>query len=125
MVSVPALLAFHWSLTVYVVPLATPNEPCTKAAFGDRVPPNPPDSFQVSGCPAEVGNPAPVTAMPMSWLKPALAVKRSALPPRIAKPVVPGVKAMLRPELMSTQVDPLLPVSLGCVVMHFEVLVVV
>src|SRR5713101_4158816 len=65
---------------------------CTKAALGEKMPAKPPDSFQASGWPATVGKPVPLTMRPMSWLKPALAVNRSALPLRMANELTDGVK---------------------------------
>jgi hypothetical protein len=49
------LFAFHCSLMVYAVPAARGRTVCTKAALGEKVPANPPDSFHASGCPAVEG----------------------------------------------------------------------
>ena len=86
---------------------------CTKAALGENVPAKPPDSFQDSGWPATVGNtPPPLTVMPMSWLKPALAVHRSALPLRMANELTDGVKLSDRLVLsIGCHATPSLPVS--------------
>src|SRR2546425_7616679 len=50
--------------------------------------------------------------MPMSWLKPAFAVQRSTLPPRITLQSLTGVKLKVNlNESMVCQVVPLLPLS--------------
>src|SRR6266571_1758161 len=84
---------------------------CTKAALGENVPAKPPDSFQDSGWPATLGNAPPLTVTPMSWLKPALAVHRSALPLRMAKELTDGVKLSARLVLsIGCHATPSLPV---------------
>ena len=54
----------------------------TNAALGENVPANPPLSFHATSVPVPYA--PPLTMMPMSWLKPAVAVHRSA-PAEIAK----------------------------------------
>ena len=84
---------------------------CTKAALGESVPANPPDSFQASGWPATEGNAPPLTTRPTSWLKPAWAVNRSALPLRMANELTDGVKLRFSLVLsIGCHVKPLLPV---------------
>src|SRR2546422_51760 len=58
----------------------------------------------------------PVTAMPMSWLKPALDVQRSEFALKTASESTAGVKVTVRfVASMFTQVEPLLPARLYCV----------
>jgi len=40
------MLVFHASENTYVCPVSIVYTACTKAAFGEYVPANPPDSFQ-------------------------------------------------------------------------------
>src|SRR2546430_2640624 len=83
MLAPPAgLLAFHCSVIRYVVPAVIGYTVCTNAAFGEKVPAKPPLSFQAAM--------APLTLMPRSWLMPAVAVQRAALPVAMACGVTPG-----------------------------------
>src|SRR3984893_6724189 len=68
--------------------------PWTYAALGENVPANPPDSFQATICPGDWPLLASATWIPMSWLKPALAVHRSMLPLSRAIESVAGVIVM-------------------------------
>src|ERR1700682_3482032 len=68
------LFVFHMSVKVTLYPLTTVVV-STKAALGEKVPPKPPLSFHAPSCP---GPPPSIRKMPMSWLKPAFAVHRSA-----------------------------------------------
>src|SRR5713226_4117771 len=110
--------AFHCTLAVYEVPPATLTTVWTFAAFGEKVPPKPPLSFQASGWPVVVGNAPPVTAIPRSWLNPAVEVHRSAFALRIANELRLGVKVTPVPPPKSTQVDPLFPVRLNWLVLQ-------
>src|SRR2546427_814722 len=105
MLAPPAgLLAFHCSVIRYVVPAVIGYTVCTNAAFGEKVPAKPPLSFQATM--------APLTLMPRSWLMPAVAVQRSALPVTMACALTPGV--MVRTRLvasMSGRVAPLVLVT--------------
>ncbi|TMI97004.1 MAG: hypothetical protein E6H01_13510 [Bacillati bacterium ANGP1] len=83
--------------------------------MGDAVPAKPPLSFHASGWPATDGYvvPTPVppdTVIPMSWLKPALAVHKSAFALTMSDPFDGGVKGTVgsAPGPRSVQVDPLL-----------------
>src|SRR3984893_11026360 len=67
------------------------NVPWTYAALGENVPAKPPDSFQATICPGDWPLLASATWIPMSWLKPALAVHRSMLPLSRAIESVAGV----------------------------------
>src|SRR5712692_1099673 len=107
---------------MYVCPPVSETTCCRNAALGEKVPAKPPDSFQPSGCPAVVGNEVSVTTMPMSWLKPALAVKRSALAPVNTWQSTVGVKARVNENgSMTCQVLPLLLVSEYCWVLTLSI----
>src|ERR1700682_5890066 len=95
-------------LTLYGVAAVIGSAHCANAALGEKVPPNPPLSFQATTL--------PLTEIPMSWLNPALAVQRSAFALRIAVPATLGVKAG-RSTPIDVQLVPLLPESVGCEVM--------
>src|ERR1700693_2037976 len=113
-----ALFVFHCSLMVYVVPELRAWTAWTNAAFGENVPANPPLSFQATT--------VPLTVIAMSWLNPALAVKRSELPPMTAVLFADGVTVTLRLVLsMSIQVAPSLFVSVYWWVLTAEATVVV
>src|SRR5438132_8709989 len=104
------LFVFHCSLTRYGLPAFIGTTAWTKAAFGEKVPANPPLSFQATML--------PLTLMPRSWLYPAVAVHRSALPPRMACEFTLGVIVNARlVESMSVQVLPLLPARWYCAVL--------
>src|SRR5581483_9817471 len=120
-VPLSAWLVFQTSLAVYVVLAVTGITAPTNAAFGENVPFRPPLSFHASGWPAVVGKPVPLTMMPRSWLKPAVEVQRSALPPSTAIPVEDGVKVTATPESSVVHVEPLLPVSEFWAVVHAAV----
>ena len=80
----------------------------TKAAFGEKVPAKPPDSFQA----ATTGLPAPgVTWMPMSWLYPALKVQRSAL--ALSRTFSVAVGVMVKARLLSSITCQVVPSLLG------------
>src|SRR5207247_10477821 len=72
---------FHFSLNTYALPDARLYTACANAALGENVPAKPPDSFHATSWSAP---PLTLTNMPRSWLKPALAVHRSALAPSTA-----------------------------------------
>src|ERR1700730_4248955 len=99
------LLAFQTMLTLYGVVAVIGSAHCAKAALGEKVPPNPPLSFQATTL--------PLTEMPMSWLNPALAVHRSAFALRIAVPLTLGVNDG-RSTPIDVQLVPSLPERVGC-----------
>src|SRR6058998_2926904 len=106
------LLVFHLSLNAYELPLARLKAPCTKAALGEYVPAKPPDSFHATSWSAP---PLTLTKMPRSWLKPAVAVHRSALAPSTATSL--DVGATLSSSLLgsiSDHAEPSLPDSQYC-----------
>src|SRR6266571_2691009 len=106
------LLVFHFSLNAYELPLARLKAPCTKAALGENVPAKPPDSFQATSWSAP---PLTLAKMPRSWLKPALAVHRSALALSTATSLAGAVRlSASRLPSMSDHADPLLPCSRYC-----------
>src|ERR1700730_8741176 len=102
------LLVFQTMLTLYGVVAVIGSAHGAKAAWGEKVPPNPPLSFQATTL--------PLTEMPMSWLNPALAVHRSAFALRIAVPLTLGVNAG-RSTPVNFQLVPSLLERLGCEVM--------
>src|SRR2546427_101985 len=87
------VLVFHFTLKTYVLPELTLYTTCTKAAFGEKVPAEPPLSFQATSWSAP---PFTLTKMPRSWLNPALAVQRSALADSTAVEAVPGERPAMR-----------------------------
>src|ERR1700730_8002775 len=106
-------LAFHCSLTVYVIPAASDATVCTAAAFGEKVPASPPLSFQAITWPAPKA--PPLMKMPRSWLTPGDAVQRSALALRTAFEATVGVIVCTSVlASMSVQVVPSLPSSRYC-----------
>src|ERR1700732_4821529 len=107
------LFVFHWSRAVYCVDAATGIIAWTKAAFGEKVPAKPPDSFHATICPAPYE--PPVTKIPRSWLYPAAPVKRSAFALSSAAPLADGVNVIRAgPASRSDQLTPSLPVSVDC-----------
>src|SRR5439155_21484304 len=103
---------FHFSLNTYERPDARLYTACANAALGENVPAKPPDSFHATSWSAP---PLTLTKMPRSWLKPAVAVHRSAFAPSTATSL--DVGAMLRSSLLestSDHVEPSLPVSGYC-----------
>jgi hypothetical protein len=70
-----AWFVFHFNLKTYPWPEVIAKSDWTNAAFGENVPAEPPDSFHASSW-SEA--PLSLTNMPRSWLKPAVAVHRSA-----------------------------------------------
>src|SRR6266446_3825212 len=84
----------------------------TKAALGEKVPAKPPDSFQATRASAP---PVSLTKMPRSWLKPALAVQRSALAPSTAVALAAGESVVLKlAASMICQLAPLESASVYC-----------
>src|SRR6266849_6605530 len=80
----------------------------TKAAFGEKVPATPPDSFQPLT--------TPLTVIARSWLYPPLDVHRSAFPLKMALELTFGVRVIESRVLsISVHVAPSLPVSLYCI----------
>src|SRR5437763_839036 len=75
-----ARLAFQRRLKAYWFPGVSVITDWRKAALGENVPAEPPDSFQPTSC---GGQPLTLTKMARSWLMPAFAVHRSALAWRI------------------------------------------
>src|SRR5438874_1772670 len=103
---------FHFSLNMYELPDARLNTACANAALGENVPAKPPDSFHATSWSAP---PLTLTKMPRSWLKPEVAVHRSAFAPSTATSL--DVGAMLSSSLLastSDQVEPSLRVSEYC-----------
>src|SRR5437773_115022 len=106
------LLVFHLSLNAYELPVARLKAPCAKAALGEYVPAKPPDSFHATSWSAP---PLTLAKMPRSWLKPALAVHRSALALSTATSLAGAVRlSASRLPSMSDHADPLLPCSRYC-----------
>ena len=101
------LFVFHCSWIVYWVPAVMLNLVCANAAFGEKVPANPPLSFQAAT--------APLTVTARSWLYPAVAVHRSALPESTASKFAAGLRLIdSTPGSMSIQVWPSLLGSAYC-----------
>src|SRR5258708_12242333 len=94
------LFAFHLILKAYVLPTLTGHVACRNAALGEYVPADPPLSFQPTSWSPPL---LTLTKMPMSWLKPELAVHRSTLADTRAVPVPVGARAAVR-----------LAASIGC-----------
>src|SRR6266851_1929832 len=75
-----------------------------KAALGEKVPAKPPDSYQATSLSPP---PLSLTKMPRSWLKPALAVQRSALALSKSDWLAVGAQARRRlPASISCQLAP-------------------
>src|SRR5881394_3244685 len=109
------LFAFHSSLKTYVLPAVTTNKACTKAALGEKAPAYPPLSFHATSWSAP---PFTLTKIARSWLKPALAVHRSAPPPSTTRPLVLGAKLSTRfVPSTNTHVPPLLFARWYCCVL--------
>src|ERR1700737_1609943 len=107
------LFVFHTSVTRYVTPAVIGTTVWTKAAFGLKVPAYPPDSFQATA--------EPLTAIPRSWLYPAVNVHRSAFPLTRARVSEDGVKVVdNRSGSISTQETPSLLGSVYWFVLTFE-----
>src|SRR5450759_1691018 len=107
--------AFHFSLKTYVLAALIAYTPSTNAAFGENVPAKPPLSFHATSWSAA---PLTLTKMPMSWLKPALAVHRSALPPSRTVALTPVNEGLTRRfASISVQVAPSLEPRLYCCVL--------
>src|SRR5437867_7158697 len=105
-------LLFHFSLNTYELPDARLYTACANAALGENVPAKPPDSFHATSWSAP---PLTLTKMPRSWLKPAVAVHRSALAPSTATSLDVGVtfsSSLL--GSISDQAEPSLPDSQYC-----------
>ncbi len=99
-----------WPAIFPVVAAVTGVTAWTNAALGEKVPANPPLSFHATSWPAPYA--PPLTHRPMSWSTPAVAVQRSALPPRNAMPLTAGVNVEDNADAStSVQVVPLLAVS--------------
>src|SRR5437773_2478629 len=113
MLAAPAgRLLFHFSLNTYELPDARLYTACANAALGENVPAKPPDSFHATSWSAP---PLTLTKMPRSWLKPAVAVHRSALALSTATSLADAVRLNAsRLPSMSDHADPLLPCSLYC-----------
>src|SRR5439155_923750 len=89
-------LAFHLSATVYVVPAFIAYAASTAAAFGEKVPAEPPLSFHPTISDGYALGSAPATAIPRSWLAPATVVHRSAFPVISAMESLVGVTVVVR-----------------------------
>src|SRR5207247_8784417 len=113
MLAAPAgRLLFHFSLNTYELPDARLYTACANAALVENVPAKPPDSFHATSWSAP---PLTLTKMPRSWLKPAVAVHRSALALSTATSLDDAVRlSASRLPSTSDHAEPLLPGSLYC-----------
>src|ERR1700693_6143187 len=97
---------------------------CTEEALGEKVPANPPLSFQATILPGYCAELASAMLMPRSWLYPACEVHRSTLPLMMACELVDGVTVMVsgldEVESRSIQVVPSLFARVYCRLLTLE-----